>query len=444
MKTISRRHMLRGTGVAVALPWLEALASAGSLSAADDNVINPTRLIYVYVPNGIVRDTWMPAKEGELGALPATLEPLTPWRSELSVIGGLTQDKGRANGDGPGDHARAGATFLTGVQPLKAEGVVRLGPSADQIAARSVGQATRFRSIQLGCEGSRTNGECDSGYSCAYSTHISWESATTPAGKQSDPRAVFDRLFRGGLNAAEYEERRRASKRRRSILDFVREDARRLEGSLGAEDRARMEEYQSGLREIERRLDHVELQTVDEVSDEDRPMRNSPDLGEHFRLLADMSVLALRTDSTRVLTLMLANEGSNRSYRNLGHKEGHHTLSHHKKEAPKVQAIRDINRYHVELFAHFVRQLAETREGEKSLLDTSMLCFGSGLADGNRHSHHDLPVALLGRGNGWLQPGRMIAYPEETPMGNLHLALLGRMGVVCDQIGDSTGVLQGI
>lgn len=428
----------------MSLPWLEAMGSFGEGA--------PTRLIYVYAPNGIIPGGWMPVDaEGTpagqarpLGELPALLAPLQSHAPSLQVLSGLTHDKARANGDGPGDHARASATFLTGVQPLKSDGAVGLGVSADQVAAAALGQRTRFRSIQLGTDGGQLSGQCDSGYSCAYSGFISWQSATTPAGKESDPARVFDRLFRGGLAPGANAARIQAQAQRRSILDFVREDARGLRRLLGHADLHRLDEFESGLRELERRLVDFAAQRVESVPDEARPPASPGSPAQRFKLLADVLVLALRTDQTRVATLMVANEGSNRSYPDLGSPEGHHSLSHHQGDAHKVEVIGAINRHHLELFGHLLDGLSEAREGDDRVLDASLVVYGSGIADGNTHSHHDLPVLLAGGGNGSLHPGRHVVWPLETPMNNLHLALLERMGVRDAQLGDATGVLAGI
>ena len=449
MEPLSRRTVLRGLGTALALPLLEAMAPAsrtrGPVPAhlVPAHLV-PTRLVYVYAPNGVHVPDWRPAAEGPLADLPWILAPLQPHVAEISVLSGLTHDKGRANGDGPGDHARAAATFLTGVQPLKTDGQVRLGISADQVAARAVGGLTRFRSLQLGGEGARTSGQCDSGYACAYSHHISWQSETVPAGKEVDPRLVFERLFRGGADALTQRALRQRAERRQSVLDFVQDDARRLAARLGAADRAKLEEFQNGLRELELRLQRALPERVESVPDDARPAAVPADFAEHARLLADVLVLALRTDRTRVATWMLANEGSNRSYRNLGLSEGHHSLSHHQGDAAKQAAIRAINRHHVELFAHLLAGLKRVREGDASLLDACLVVYGSGLADGNRHDHHDLPLLLCGRGNGQLHPGRHLRFPAETPMCDLHLALLERVGAPTAALGDSRAPLQGI
>jgi len=439
VQPLSRRTVLRGVGTALALPLLEAMAPVRPTRASA-----PTRLVYVYVPNGVHVPDWRLAQEGALGDLPWILAPLQPHSAELSVLSGLTHDKGRANGDGPGDHARAGATFLTGVQPLKTDGQVRLGISADQVAARVVGGETRFRSLQLGGEGGRSSGQCDSGYACAYSNNISWQSETVPTDKEVDPRLVFDRLFRGGADALTHDALRERAERRQSVLDFVQDDARRLAARLGTADRAKLDEFQTGLRELELRIQSALPERVESVPDDARPAGVPADFAEHSRLLADVLVLALQTDRTRVATWMLANEGSNRSYRNLGLSEGHHSISHHQGDPAKHAAIRAINRHHVELFEHLLAGLARVREGDQRLLDACMVVYGSGLADGNQHAHHDLPILLCGRGNGQLTPGRHLRFPAETPMCDLHLALLERMGASTAALGDSRAPVQGI
>ena len=441
MQPIHRRVFLRGAGTALALPFLESLARAAN---GANGAASPRRLVFVYVPNGIHMPAWTPAEEGALReALPPTLAPLTELRSELSVLSGLAQDKARANGDGPGDHARAAAVFLTGVQPLKTEGRVRLGVSADQLAAERVGAATPFRSLVLGAERGRASGQCDSGYACAYSNNISWHGPTLPAQKEVDPRRAFDRLFRGGRDAqsAAAEAERRA--RRKSVLDFVRDDAARLEREVARADRQRLDEYFQGLRELERRLEASASRENVDVPDEARPgVRDSYE--EHLHQLCDVLHLALATDSTRVATLMFANEGSNRSYQSLGIAGGHHTLSHHGKDPEKQRKIAAINLFHVEVLARLLAKLRASDEGEGTLLGATMLVYGSGIADGNRHAHHDLPILLCGRGGGTLAPGRHVRWPKDTPLNNLHLALLERMGVPAESLGDSTGTLTGI
>ncbi|MDP6539077.1 MAG: DUF1552 domain-containing protein [Planctomycetota bacterium] len=442
MRTLSRRTLLHGAGASLALPWLEAMLPARVMSPPEGARI--TRWLTLYVPNGIHMPDWTPAAEGAEFDLPFLLEPLAPFREHLSVLSGLTHDKGRANGDGPGDHARAAATFLTGVQPLKTDGQVLLGRSADQVAAAELGHRTRLRSVELGCEAGRSSGECDSGYACAYSNNISWQSETVPAAKEIDPRLVFHRLFRGGDEDESSEAIAERLRRRRSILDFVRADSSRLRRYLSVEDRRKLDEFFDGIREVERRIEFEENAHVAEVPDSERPTGVPKDDGEHIRLMNDLLVLALQTDSTRIATFMLANEGSNKSYPKLEVREGHHSLSHHGGDEAKQAQIRTINRFHTEQLAHLLGRLAGVREGAGSLLDAVMLVYGSGLGDGNRHNHDDLPVLLIGGGNGALSPGRHLRFAAETPLNNLHLALLERLGAPTAALGDGTGVLEGI
>lgn len=438
---LPRRTVLRGMGTALALPWLEAMSAPLAWARPAPREEAPVRLAYVYVPNGVHLPDWTPAAEGKGFELPYLLEPLAEQRDQLNVLSGLTSDKARANGDGPGDHARASAAFLTGVQPKKTDGQVHLGISADQIAAQAIGDRTRLRSLVLGCEGGRQSGQCDSGYACAYSHHISWQGATTPAGKETSPRQVFDRLFRGGLDAEVSAARAERQERRRSVLDFVRGDAKRLRSKLGAADRQKLEEYTTGVRELERRLEIDGNDRIDEVPDSARPKGSPADFGEHIDLLFELIALAFETDSTRIATFLVANEGSNRSYPNLGVGGGHHGISHHGGDPQKQQDIRAINRFHMERFAAFVDRMAASREGDASLLEQSLIVYGSGIADGDRHHHHDLPILLLGRGGRKLETGRHLRYPRDTPLNDLHLAMLERVGAPTATLGDSRGVL---
>jgi hypothetical protein len=403
VRPLPRRTVLRGLGVALSLPWLEAFAAPAR--AAEATTAPPLRLWYVYSPNGVNVAEWR-AEPGPLPeALPSSLAPLAPWRADLRQLRGLTHDKARANGDGPGDHARAAATWLTGVQAFKSEGRVRLGRSADQIAAAHLGLATRERSIVLGTEEGRASGQCDSGYACAYSNNISWESETTPVPKLVDPARAFDRLFRGGDDGLDPEERRARLAQRRSVLDFVRADARVLGRRLGAEDKRRLDEFESGLRELERRLARASQAVVESVPDAARPRSVPADFTEHAALLGDVMVLAFRADVARVGTLMLGNEGSGRRYTEVGVQEGHHPLSHHGGDAQKLVEIARIDRLHAEAVAHFVAGLAGVDEAGARLLDRTLLVHGSCIADGNRHDHHDLPTLLLGGARAGLGAG---------------------------------------
>ncbi len=464
--SLPRRTVLRGAGMAVALPMLDAMLTTAS--AAQGGASSPKRLVYVYVPNGVKIDEWreeLPiiedskeeAKEHRrhgpqlaLGehrgeAVPKLLEPLLPFKERALLIRGLTADKARANGDGPGDHARAAAAYLTGVQPLKTEGRARLGISADQVAGRALQNATRIRTLALGLERGLQSGECDSGYSCAYSGHISWESADVPAAKEVRPRQIFDRLFRGGdgsLSSAERLDRRR---RRRSVLDFVRAESKELTKRLGMEDRARVEEYETGLRELERQLEFENSAHVASVPDEARPEDEPRTFAEDARLMGEILSLALEADITRVATLMYGNEGSGRRYQEIGISDGHHTLSHHAGDEEKLRAIGKINGLHMGAFTALVQSLASKSHPGGTLLDDTMLVYGSGIAEGNRHDHHDLPVLVVGGRTTEIRGGRTLVVPRETPLNNLHAALLGRMGVTTGHVfGDATGVLDGL
>lgn len=437
---LSRRHFLRGMGASLALPWM---ASLPGMSPAGRNPLAPSRsrLIYFYVPNGVHMQDWTPATEGRDYELPWILEPMAEYRQNFSVLTGLTQDKARANGDGPGDHARAAAAFLTGVQPLKTDGQIRLGASADQLAAEAIGQQTAFPSLVIGCEKGGNAGQCDSGYSCAYSSNLSWQNETTPALKETNPRLVFERLFRGGASGEDGKARAERLARRRSVLDYVEDDAKRLNRDLAQDDRLKLDEYLSGVRELERRIENAEQEIVSEVPESARPEGVPRDFGEYLRLMGDLSILALRTDRTRVVSFLMANEGSNRSYPMLDIRDGHHEISHHKNAEDKIAQIRKINRFHVEQLAHFVGQLVATSDGGRALIDDVQMVYGSGISDGNRHNHEDLPVLLIGKGSGKLKPGRHVKYERNTPMNNLHLRLLDGLGVRVKQLGDSTGLL---
>jgi hypothetical protein len=442
-KAISRRTILRGAGAALALPWLDAMQPA--LSAAS-TAPRPRRLAFVYVPNGIIMDHWTPAADGSGFELTPLLEPLAPYRDRLLVLSGLAQKNGRALGDGPGDHARAAASYLTGFHPKKTEGADILnGVSVDQVAAAAIGQNTRFPSLELGLEGGGMVGNCDSGYSCAYSNSLAWKTPTTPLPPEINPRAVFERLFGDG-EVLDPQTRAARARQERSILDFVREDAARLAAELGAGDRRKLDEYLTSVREIERRIEIAERATPEQLAAEDphmpKPAGMPVTFEEHAKVMFDLMTAALQTDSTRVITLMMGREGSNRTYRSIGVPEAHHGLSHHMGNAEKIGKIAKINRLHVELFAYLTGKLASTQDGGATLLDHTMLVYGSGLADGNRHTHHDLPILLAGGAEASIKPGRHIRYKPETPLNNLFLALLDRMGVRTEKLGDSDGVLE--
>lgn len=439
---ISRRTVLKGLGTAIALPWLESL-SAG-LAAAGEAVL-PKRLAWVYVPNGVHMPDWTPRREGVLQELPWIVEPLAPFRESLTFLSGLTCDKARPNGDGAGDHARAMSAYLTGAQPRKTHGAdIKAGISADQLAAKFLGAETKFASLELGTDRGMNAGNCDSGYSCAYSNTISWRSETTPNAKEVDPRQVFERLFGNGIPEETNAARVRRDLLRKSILDFVTDDARRLHAKLGGTDKRKLDEYLTAIREIERRITRTGKAAPSPTPGIERPTGIPPDYAEHVKLLCDLLVLAFQTDQTRIATLVFANEGSNRSYRFIGVPEGHHDLSHHGNDPDKQNKIRQINRFHVELLAYLLGKLKAVPESNGSLLDNCLIAYGSGNSDGDRHNHDDLPILLAGKGGGTIRTGRHIRYARETPLTNLWLAMLNRAGAPATQLGDSTGLLEGL
>ena len=443
---ISRRAVLRGLGAALALPSLEVMSPATSLFGAEAAAsLAPRRMAFIFVPNGIHMPDWTPQEVGYSYRLPYILEPLAGVKDDLLVISGLTHDKGRANGDGPGDHARCASVFLTGAQPRKTSGAnIRSGISVDQAAAQAIGSATKFASLELGCEAGRGAGNCDSGYSCAYSSNVSWAASTTPVGKEVNPRLVFERLFSHGPASEVAANRGQREQFQKSILDFIAEDARRLHGRLGKTDQRKLDEYLNGIREIERRVEKTETRSgnLDElVAGYAIPAGVPKEYGEHIRLLGDMMVLAFQTDLTRISTFMFANAGSNRAYNQVEVPDGHHTLSHHGGDPKKHAKIRKINRFHVTQLAYLLEKLKSIPEADGTLLDNCMIVYGSGLSDGNRHNNENLPVLLAGGGGGSITTGRHIEYERETPMTNLFLSMLDRMGAPRSHLGDSTGLL---
>lgn len=445
---IPRRTFLRGLGTAVALPLLDAMMPTRVFAAGASAGQTPIRMAFLFVPNGMHMPDWTPAREGPNFDFPKILQALRPVKRDLLVLSGLTHDKGRGNGDGPGDHARSAGVFLTGVQPLKSEGAeVRAGVSVDQKVAKQIGHLTRFPSLEIGTEKGRQSGKCDSGYACPYSNNISWRDAATPMTKEVSPRAAFERLFAGdlGREVSERQARRRLFKK--SILDFVLEDAHALSGKVGGRDRVKLDEYLSAVREIERRIERAESETRDRstvVSGQAPPEETPSSYEEHIRLMGDVMILAFQADVTRVCTFMLANEGSNRSYRFIGVNEGHHTLSHHQNDPVKLGKISNINEFHAKQFAYLVQRMKSTPEGDGSLLDNCMILYGAGISDGNRHNNENLPIVIAGKAGGTIRTGRHVRYDFETPMSNLFLSMMDRMGVHADTFGDSTGRLRGL
>jgi len=447
---LPRRTFLRGLGAAIALPMLDAMipsrALAGTIGAAKKI---PTRMAFLFVPNGANMPDWTPTATGADFDLPYILQPLQPHKSEVLVLSGLAQDRGRSNNDGGGDHARSAGSWLTCAQPLKSEGSqIRVGISADQVAAEKVGRETRFGSLELGLEPGRQGGKCDTGYSCAYSNNISWRNESTPMTREINPRLVFERLFSSALPQEASASQKRREVLQKSILDFVMEDAAALRRKVGGNDRQKIDEYLTAVREIEQRVEQAERMVASAnpsvAAGYEIPEGIPESYDDHARLMVDMMVLAFQSDTTRVCTFMLANEGSNRSYKNIGVSDGHHSLSHHQGDRAKQAKIREINHYHMQQLAYLLSRLRAIPEGDGNLLDHSMIVYGGGLADGDRHQHDDLPLLLAGRGGNTIQTGRHLRFPAETPMANLLVSMLDRMGVPNSFFGDSTGALRGL
>jgi len=432
-------------GVTVGLPLLDAMAPSEKAIAAAKNsgqVVHPNRMAFVFVPNGVVVDEWKP--KGETGplTLSKTLSPLAAHKDSLVVFTGLAQDNGRPKGDGPGDHARSASTFLTGAHPYKTSGAnIRVGMSADQAAAFKIGHQTKLPSLELGIEPGRNAGNCDSGYSCAYSSNISWKSETMPQAKEVNPKLAFERMFGGGKE--EQLARKERDFYRKSILDVVATDAAKLKSKLGQTDRRKIDEYFSSVREIEERIARAEKLSREAPPEFKTPKGTPAELQDHIRLMYDLLAVAFQTDSTRIATFMLANAGSNRAYRMVNVNDGHHGLSHHQKKVDNLTKIQKIDQFLVTQHAYFLDKLASIREGEGTLLDHSMIVYGSGLSDGDRHNHDDLPIFLAGKGGGTIKTGRHVKLKHETPLNNLFLSMFDRAGATgIPRFGDSTGRLK--
>jgi hypothetical protein len=436
-KHLARRSFLRGLGATIGLPFLDAMTPAFAGTAGAKPAV---RMAFVYVPNGIIMDRWTPAAEGPGFEFSPALKALEPFREKTLVLSGLAQVQGRALGDGAGDHARAGATWLTGAHPKKSEYDIHAGISADQIAAKEFGRATQLASLELGLESPSLAGDCDSGYSCAYTNTIAWRDPTTPLPVEINPRAVFERLFGDG-DTTDPAVRLASLKEQGSILDYIRDDVGRLSPGLGARDKGKLEQYLEAIRDIERRIQKAEEQNASvKVPVVERPAGIPEEFEDHAKLMMDLLTIAFQADMTRVVTFMMAREGSTRSYRTIGVTEGHHPLTHHAGDQEKIEKVAKINALHVQTFSYLLGKLQSTQDGEGSLLDHSMVVYGSSISDGNAHTHHDLPIVLAG-GAGQIRGGRHVTYPKETPMNNLLISLLGKAGVPAEKLGDSTGQL---
>ena len=441
-KHLSRRMLLRGLGTSLALPLLDSMLPA--LKAAKTTASNaPVRLGFIYVPNGIIPGAWRPKTEGTAFEFMRTMKPIEPFRDQLTVLSGLAQINGRALGDGAGDHARAGATWLTGAHPKKTEGAgIHAGVSADQIAARELGKSTQLASLEIGLDSASLAGGCDSGYSCAYTNTISWRGPSTPLPVEINPRALFERLFGDG-DSTDPAARMKVLKDQSSILDYITGDIDRLESNLGPRDRSKLTEYMDSIRDVERRIQKAEEQNASmKMPVIERPAGVPADFEEHAKLMMDLQVIAFQADLTRVISFVIGREGSNRSYRQIGVSDGHHSITHHQNDAGKIENVTKIDTYHVQLLAYYLDKLRSTRDGDGSLLDHSLILYGSSICDGNAHTHHDLPLVLAGGAGGQVKGGRHIRFPEETHMNNLLMTMLDKAKVpLPDQLGDATGEL---
>ena len=438
-KSLPRRTFLRGLGTTLALPFLDAMVPA--FCATTNGAKPAVRLAFVYVPNGIIMKYWTPAAEGEGFEFLPAMKALEPYRDRLLVLSGLAQVQGRALGDGAGDHARAGATWLTGVHPKKTEVDIHAGISADQIAARELGKTTQLGSLEIGLESPQLAGNCDSGYSCAYTNTISWRTPTTPLPVEVSPRAVFERLFGDG-ESTDPKARLASLKEQRSILDYIRDDVSRLESGLGSRDRNKLDEYVESIRYIERRIQKAEEQNASmKMPVMERPTAIPEEFEDHAKLMIDLQAIAFQADLTRVISFMMAREGSNRSYRSIGISDGHHSITHHMNDPEKIEKVAKINTHHVETFAYMLEKLRSTPDDDGNLLDHSLIVYGSSISDGNAHTHHDLPIVLAGGGAGQVRSGRHIRYPKDTPLNNLLLSMLHKADVPAEKWGDSTGEL---
>ena len=436
MKPLSRRTFLRGAGVAVGLPLLDAMWPALGGSAAPAPVVK--RVAFLYVPNGVVLDAWKPTVTGANYALPYSLEALAPIRNEVLVLSGLSQIP-YSTRTGVG-HALPTAALLTGTVASKDN--IQAGKSVDQIIADQIGRDTKLKSLELSIQGSNANGRCDGEYSCAYSTMISYRNATSPNPTDNNPHSVFRRLFGepGQMGSAAQQSRQQLL--RKSVLDSVLDDAHRLNRTLGKADQLKLDEYLYSVREIERRIARVD----DAVGAGQRPQMVLPaqtpqDFAEHVRLMGDLMVLAFQTDATRVCTFMFSVAAGGQTYPMLGIREGHHELSHHGGDEEKLAKLRKIDRYNVSLFAYIVERMNAIREGERTLLDNSIVYYGSSLGNGNSHTPFDLPVLLAGRGGNALTTGRHLSFPMDTPLNNLWLTVMNTMNTPTERFGNSTGRL---
>jgi len=439
-KAISRRTVLRGIGAAVALPLLDAMVPA--MTAAQNTAAKAVRRFgVVYHPNGVIYDKWLPKGVNTEFELSPVLAPLEPFRDKLVVVTGLYSDQAEALGDGGGDHSRASGTYLTGVHVKRSDTVVENGISMDQIAAKEFERETQLSSLQLTVDDASLVGACDVGYSCAYSSTLSWRTPTLPLMAENNPRVVFERLF-GTSDSTDPRVRASRLQQDRSILDSITDRVKTLQRKLGPGDTRKVNDYLESLRDVERRIQKAEEQSSKEVGDVQRPEGIPDGFEAHVALLYDLQLLAFQSDLTRVTTFMYGREQNGRPYPQIGVPEPHHPLTHHQNQPEKMEKCARIQTYHIRLFANYLEKLRSTRDGDGSLLDHIILLYGGGISHSDRHTHGPLPTLVVGGGAGTIKGGRHLVYPEHTPLTNLQLTLLGNLGVPMEKLGDSTGRLQ--
>jgi hypothetical protein len=434
---LSRRTFLRGVGASVALPLLDAMVPALT-AAADTPAKAVPRLGVVYHPNGVIYQNWLPRGAGREFEFSPILAPLEPFRDQLIVITNLSSHQAEALGDGGGDHSRASGSYLTGVHVRKSDSVVENSVSMDQIAANAHKGETQLSSLQLTADDNSLVGSCDVGYSCAYSSTLSWLTPTLPLMAENNPRVVFERLF-GSSDSTDPRVRASRLRQDRSILDSVTARVRQLQQKLGPADNTKVNDYLESLRDVERRIQKAEEQSAKEGPDVDQPAGVPASFDAHVRLLYDLQLLAYQSDLTRVITFMYGREQTDRPYPQIDVPEPHHSLTHHQNDPMKMEKCTKIQLYHIKLFADYLEKLRQTPDGDGSLLDHMMLLYGGGISNSDRHTHGPLPTLLLGGGAGTIKGGRHLVYPEDTPLTNLQLTLLNKMGVPAEKLGDSTG-----
>jgi hypothetical protein len=437
---VPRRTVLRGLGATIALPLLDSMVPA--LTAQARTAAAPVRRFGVfYVPNGMSMPYWFPKTEGPLQKMPETLASLEALKDRVLLCGGLADEAANLVKGGGGDHARSAGTFLTCV-PFRITGGadVYAAVSMDQIAAQELSKQTQLASLELGIESNAMLGACDGGASCAYTNTIAWRTPTTPLPIENDPRAVFERLF-GTSGSTDKEVRQARMRRDKSILDFVGLEAGNLERAVGPQDRIKLTEYLEAVRDVERRIQMAEAQSSRELPVVEQPVGVPSDYAEHAKIMMDLLALAYQTDLTRISTFMLAREVSGRAYPEIGVSDSHHPLSHHQDEAAKLERLHKINEYQFRQFAYLVKKLSEMPEGDGMMLDHTLFLYGTGISDSNTHFHDDLPIALVGGKAAGIKGGRYIRYGKGTPLANLHITILDKLGVPTEKLGDSTGQL---